>query len=514
MTRTDVLIVGAGPTGLVMALWLTRQGVKVRIIDKSEVNVSTSRALTIHARTLELYRQLGLAEDVVANGHKIEATNVWTGGVHRSHIPIGDIGADLTPYPFIHICPQDRHERLLEERLNSMGLHVERNRELVDFREKEDFVTARIRDSTKHQSDDDSIEPCEAAFIIGCDGAHSAVRQACGIGFDGATYSQLFYVADIEGSGSALNGQAHLSLEGTDFFLLLAYDKDHRARLSGAVDPSAITKEISELTLKDVAPNCGKAVGIQIDKVNWFSVYHVHHRVAEAFRSGRAFLVGDAAHVHSPVGGQGMNTGIGDAINLAWKLTAFLEGKAEMSLLDSYEVERRAFATTLVNTTDGAFNAIASGGYLSYFVRTFFIPYFSPILAKFDYVRQNIFRKVSQILVNYRHSALSASSAGLVQGGDRIPWAPVGDLDNFESLKEISWQVHVYGAAKDELSEWCQLQGIALHIFPWNERYQSVGFGQDTAYLIRPDSYIAVVEPSGLPDRYDQYLKENNIQLA
>jgi 2-polyprenyl-6-methoxyphenol hydroxylase-like FAD-dependent oxidoreductase len=514
MTRTDVLIVGAGPTGLVMALWLTRQGIKVRIIDKSEANASTSRALVLHARTLELYRQLDLAEDVISNGHKIEATNIWTGGVHRTHIPIGDIGADLTPYPFIHVYPQDRHERLLEERLNSMGLHVERNRQLVDFHEQGSLVTARIMDSRKPQCDDDVIETCEASFVIGCDGAHSAVRQTCGIGFDGATYSQLFYVADIEGSGSALNGQAHLSLDNTDFFLLMAYDKGHHARLSGAVNQSALTKDISDLALSDVAPGCDKAVGIQIDKVNWFSVYHVHHRVAEAFRSGRAFLVGDAAHVHSPVGGQGMNTGIGDAINLAWKLTAVIKGRADMSLLDSYETERRAFATTLVNTTDAAFNAIASGGYISYFVRTFFIPYFSPILARFDFVRQKIFRKVSQILLNYRESALSAGTVGLVQGGDRIPWAPVGDLDNFESLREITWQVHVYGAAKEELKEWCQSKGVALQVFPWNEKYQSVGLEQDAAYLIRPDSYVAVADPSGLPERYDQYVKENSIQLA
>lgn len=514
MTRTDVLVVGAGPTGLVMALWLTRQGVNVRIIDKSEVKASTSRAMAIHARTLELYGQLDLADEVVANGHKIAATNVWAGGIHRARIPFGDMGAGLTPYPFIHIYPQDRHERLLEARLNAMGVHVERNRELIESQEQESYITARLRDITKPETDPEGEETCEASFIVGCDGAHSAVRQNCEIGFEGATYSQLFYVADVEGSGSGLNGQAHLSLNGAQFFLLMAYDKDRHARLNGAVDQSSLTKDISDLTLEDVAPDCGKAVGIHIDKVNWFSTYHVHHRIAESFRCGRAFLVGDAAHIHSPVGGQGMNTGIGDAINLSWKLAAVLQGQANMSLLDSYEVERRAFAVLLVNTTDTAFNTIASRGYLSSFIRTLFIPYVAPILARFSLVQQRVFRSVSQIMLNYRDSMLSTGLTGIVQGGDRVPWAPVGDLDNFESLKEITWQVHVYGDLKDELKEWCQSKKVPLHVFPWHEKYQSVGLGKDAAYLIRPDSYVAVAESSGLPDRYNQYLNDNSVRLG
>ncbi|KAE8155322.1 FAD binding domain-containing protein [Aspergillus avenaceus] len=512
MTRTDVFIVGAGPTGLVLALWLTRQGVNVRIFDKSEAMASTSRALGIHARVLELYRQLDLADDVVANGHKLEATNIWCGGAHKTHIPFGNLGVELTPYPFLHIYPQDQHERLLERRLNSMGVYVERNRELIDYQEHESYVTARFRHSANSLTDNDHIETCEATFIAGCDGAHSAVRHATGLGFDGATYSQLFYVADIEGTGSALNGQGHASMNNSDFFLLLGYD-EHRARINGAVEESVLTKDISNLTLEDVAPNISKAVDVQIEKVNWFSTYRVHHRVAESFRKGRAFLVGDAAHIHSPVGGQGMNTGIGDAINLAWKFAAVIQGKADMSILDTYDIERHAFATTLVHTTDSMFNALTSGGYLTSFVRSFFIPYISPILAKFNRFRERVFRGASQIMINYQHSALSAGCAGSIQGGDRVPWAPVGKVDNFDSLKDITWQVQVYGDVKDEMKEWCRSKGIPLHIFPWDEKYHSVGFGKDAGYLIRPDSYIAVAEASGLPAAYEKYLDDNCIQL-
>ncbi|KAF7181168.1 hypothetical protein CNMCM7691_000297 [Aspergillus felis] len=514
--RTEVLIIGAGPTGLVLALWLTRQNVKVRIIDRKEAQPSTSRALAIHARTLELYRQLGLADDVVANGHKIEATNIWAEGSHRAHVPIGNIGKGLTPYPFIHIYAQDFHEKLLEDRLNAMGVTVQRNWELVDFEENEECILAQLKHTTEqpNSTKDEKTEFCEASYIVGCDGAHSAVRRACNIAFEGATYPQLFFVTDIEGSGPTLNGEAHLSLNGSEFMLSLAYDQDRKARFAGAVDESRVTKELSELTLDDVASATIKNLGLQIDKVNWFTTYRVHHRVAATFRRGRAFLAGDAAHIHSPVGGQGMNTGIGDAINLAWKIAAVVHGKADSSLLDSYDPERHAFASTLVNTTDQAFTNLVAKGYVSNFIRNWVVPTVMPILTRFDLFRQRMFRGVSQIMLNYRDSALSAGTAGYVQGGDRVPWAPVGDVDNFDSLKEITWQIHVYGDSKQEMEDWCRDKRVPLHVFPWDEKYQAAGFARDAAYLIRPDTYVAVAEPSGRPERFEQYLEENGIRLV
>ncbi|PGH26631.1 hypothetical protein AJ80_01760 [Polytolypa hystricis UAMH7299] len=513
---TDVLIVGAGPTGLVLALWLTRQGVKVRIVDKDDAKASTSRALVIHSRTLELYRQLDLAEKVVANGHKIEATNIWSEGSHRGHVPLGDVGSGLTPYPFLHIYPQDRHEPLLEKRLNELGVQVERHKELVDFTEHDSSIMARFRDTTKPSSPDQDteLETYEATFIAGCDGSHSVVRRSCGIEFEGETHKQSFFVADIEGSGPVLNGEAHVTFNQSDILLTLAYDKGRRGRLNGVIDQKNFTKDISELTLDDISQDTIKKMKLQIDKVNWFTAYHVHHRLSQSFRKGRAFLVGDAGHIHSPVGGQGMNTGIGDAINLAWKLATVVQGRADPSLLDTYESERRAFATSLVHTTDKAFNFLATEGFFASFLRTWLIPMIMPFLTKFRFVRHNMFSRISQILINYRHSTLSAGSTGLVQGGDRMPWAPVGEVDNFDSLKAITWQVHVYGAAKDELTQWCQSMKIPLHAFPWHDEYQRVGLATNAAYLIRPDTYIAVAEASGLPERFDQYLKDNNLRLT
>ena len=161
---------------------------------------------------------------------------------------------------------------------------------------------------------------------------------------------------------------------------------------------------------------------IDIGRVNWFSTYRVHHRVADRFRMRRAFLVGDAAHIHSPVGGQGMNTGIGDAVNLAWKLAAVLHGRADASLLDSYEPERSAFARRLVATTDQAFTGVTSDGPIAQLVRLRIVPILFPLITKFSSIRRSMFRIVSQTAVNYRGSPLSEGQAGAVHGGDRLPW--------------------------------------------------------------------------------------------
>ncbi|KAK2745465.1 hypothetical protein FQN55_006159 [Onygenales sp. PD_40] len=537
--ETDTLIVGAGPTGLVLALWLTRQGIKVRIIDKHPATASTSRALVIQARTLEIYRQLDLADEVVANGHKVEATNIWVGGSHKGHVPFGNAGAGLTPYPFMHIYPQDQHEQLLERRLNALGVHVERFKELVDFTEHDEFISARLRDTTRRREqdteddnndNDGETETCEASFIIGCDGAHSAVRHSCGIPFEGETYSQAFFVADVEGSGPVFNGEAHVTFNANDFFLMLAYDRGHRGRLNGAINTTTLpaNKDLSDLTFADVADAMLQAnPAVKIDKVNWFTTYRVHHRLAQSFRKGhRAFLAGDAGHIHSPVGGQGMNTGIGDAVNLAWKLAAVIQGRAALSLLDSYEAERHGFAKVLLATTDTAFNFIVSDSYLAYFLRTWLVPMLAPYVTRLARVRRMMFARMSQTLVNYRDSALAAaagskskskSKSTLVAGGDRLPWAPVGDVDSYECLKEITWQVHVYGAAKEELTRWCEdVAKIPLHVFAWDERYGEVGLGRDVVYLIRPDTYVAVAdgEGEGVTGRFEGYLKDNGIRLG
>ena len=239
--------------------------------------------------------------------------------------------------------------------------------------------------------------------------------------------------------------------------------------------------------------------------MNWFSTYHVHHRVADHFRKGRAFLLGDAAHIHSPVGGQGMNTGIGDAINLAWKLAAVLAGRALDRLLDSYEPERIEFARKLVATTDRAFTFVTAEGRIADVLRTRIAPLLLSRIVGFEFAREFLFRTVSQITLNYRNGPLSQGNTGAVHGGDRLPWASAKGAGNFESLGAMIWQVHVYGTASIELVTWCQNHNIPLHQFDWRDDYQAAGLTRDAFYLLRPDSYVALTDLSNDPNVIDQY---------
>src|SRR3954452_1285557 len=446
MRHDDVLIIGAGPTGLVLALWLTKLGVNVRIVDKTSEPGTTSRALAVQARTLELYRQLGLTEEVIAQGHKVPAVNLWVRGRRTARIPFENVGSNLTAYPFLHIFPQDQHERLLIARLQALGVTVERRTELIRFAENPDGVTAYLRgpDGAEHR--------CEARYIAGCDGARSVVRDTIATGFPGGTYRQLFYVADVQAAGPAINGELHIDLDEADFLGVFPLAGQGRARLIGTVRDER-AEHPDTLAFHDVSTWAIEKLKVKVGTVNWFSTYHVHHRVTLHFRKGRALLLGDAAHIHSPAGGQGMNTGIGDAINLAWKLAAVLKQQAPEELLDSYEAERIAFARKLVKTTDQIFSVATAEGRIADLIRTRLAPLVIPTVTKVGAAREWLFRTVSQLMINYRDSELSTGRAGEVHGGDRLPW--VKSADNYEPLSEPEWQVHVYGKASPDSTSWC-----------------------------------------------------------
>jgi hypothetical protein len=225
-------------------------------------------------------------------------------------------------------------------------------------------------------------------------------------------------------------------------------------------------------------------------------------------------LLGDAAHIHSPAGGQGMNTGIGDAINLAWKLAAVLAGRAPDSLLDTYETERIGFARRLVATTDRVFSLVTAEGRIADIVRTRIVPVIFPRVVAFEAARDYIFRTVSQITLNYRGSALSVGTAGHVQGGDRLPWLRKKGADNFVSLSKMIWQIHVYGAAKPELARWCTDHHVDLQVFDWTPQDEVAGLARDALYLLRPDTYVALAEPSGMPDAVDRYFAGRGLRFT
>jgi 2-polyprenyl-6-methoxyphenol hydroxylase-like FAD-dependent oxidoreductase len=497
---TDVLIAGAGPTGLALAIWLTRLGARVQIIARTEGPGTATRALAVQARTLELYQALGLAAPVVARGRPVSAMNLWAGGHRRARIAIGASGASLTPYPYIEVFPQEWHEQLLITRLQALGVNVQWSCELTGFTDEGTHVTAHLRDSAGRET------TCQTAYLAGCDGAHSCVRAVLGLGFSGGTYPQTFYVADIEGHGPPLDGEGHVSAARGDFVLIMPLPGgSNRARLVGVVDGTE--GEADEVSAATLSHRALQSMQLVVDKVDWFSSYHIHHRVASSFRRGRVFLAGDAGHIHSPVGGQGMNTGIGDAINLAWKLAAVLGGKAPEGLLDSYEEERLRFARLLVKSTDRLFTLGTARGLGAGLARST-MPLVMPLVARHCPAR--VFRLVSQLSIEYRRGSLSAGRAGRVHGGDRLPW--VAPSDNYAALSSLTWQVHVYGTAGDELVARLSARNIPLHVYPWGAEAAAAGLERDALYLVRPDGYVALADSAASGATLERYLAARGIE--
>ena len=504
----DVLVVGAGPTGLFLALLLAKLGIRVRIVDAESQPGTTSRALAVQARTLEFYRQVGLVDGVLARALVLREVNFWRRGGEVAHVDLMNVGRGQSPFPFGVIFPQDEHERLLIAHLEAAGVRVERPIRIRTI-ERGETCIARGENSRS--------EPFEvrARFVAGCDGARSIVRQAIGATFAGGTYDHLFYVADIEARGRPMNKELHVFIDDAGFLAVFPLVDKGRARLIGTIESDAADTKKS-FAWQDVDRAPVDAAGLEVTRVNWFSTYRVHHRVADRFRAGNVFLLGDAGHIHSPVGGQGMNTGLGDAMNLAWKLAAAVGERAKSDVLDTYEPERIAFARRLVATTDRVFKAATSESKLADFVRLEILPLIVPSIAGTHIGQRFLFAAVSQTGIEYRDSAWSEGHAGSVHGGDRLPWvgpANEGGADNFSPLASLDWQAHVYGTAPSGLADVCGAHGIPLHTFAFDARAESASLARDAVYLVRPDGYVGGAF-SGMTSlaAVERYLEEHGIR--
>ena len=514
----EVLIAGAGPTGLVLALWLARLGINIRIVDKNPYPAAHSRALAVQARTLEFYQQLGFAHELVEAGHRVSSINLWVSGRQVAHAPFADIGRGLSPFSAPLIYPQDEHEPLLIRHLTELGIHVDRPTELLSFTQPssgDQPILARLRLA------DGTEQTCRCSFLAGCDGARSIVRQSLNIGFPGGEYTHLFYVADVDASGPVANGELHVALDDTDFLAIFPLNDSGRIRLVGTIRDEQAEQASDQLHWDDVSKRVLNWIHVDIHSVNWFSTYRVHHRVAQSFRHGRVFLLGDAAHIHSPVGGQGMNTGIGDAVNLSWKLANVLRNRAPAALLDTYESERIAFAHRLVASTDQAFTAVTSDSDLAVLIRLHVVPHLIPTLLSSESARRFLFRTVSQIGINYRSSELSEGRTGKLHAGDRLPWLQFPDNpkspapDNFGPLSSLNWQVHVYSTwTCPDIGRLCMQRKLAFHVFPWQPGLAASGIAENAVYLIRPDGYIAFADPTAKARNLAAYLDTQGLTFA
>ena len=421
---------------------------------------------------------------------------IRSNGKAVARIKLGEIGRGLSPYPFVLSYPQDDHERLLVEQLHALGGEVEWNTELTTLSQSPDAVQTVISAPAGDIQDDFS-------YVCGCDGGRSTVRHQLGIDFSGGTYEQRFFVADVAAHGDAANGEVNLCFGPNVFCAVFPVRSTGHCRVIGILP--AETSDKNDLTYDDMRPIIARLSRLSVDSVQWFSTYQVHHRVAERFARGRVFLAGDAAHVHSPAGGQGMNTGVGDAVNLAWKLAAVLAQGIDPELLDTYEAERIRFARLLVGSTDLAFTSIVTG-WRGRMMRTIVFPLLAPVATRFKAFRRLVFRTLSQTRIEYRHSPLSVGRCAGVLPGDRLPW--VADLDNFAPLQSCAWQAHVYGDIDPALAQLLQVMSTPIHRFPWTPAAQHAQLQRDAVYMVRPDGYIGCVQSAGGEDVLTPYLEQ------
>lgn len=423
-TSCDVLVVGAGPTGLALAAQLRAWGAGFRVIDREPDQVHESRALAIQPRTLELLDTLGVADALIDRGNPAVRLHLHARG-RVVRVPLFDLGMDDTAYPFLLFVSQAETEAVLNDHLARQGVAVERGVALADLELRSDHVTCSLRHA------DGRVERVEAGYVVGCDGAHSTVRGRAEIPFAGASYDETFLLADLDAEGLD-PGAVHLYLAtgGMLFFFPLVHPAGWR--VSGWVPAGrGIVPGDDPPTRAELASLAGAYTGqgVRLGDPVWATWFRLQHRQAVAYRSGRVLLAGDAAHVHSPAGAQGMNTGIQDAWNLGWKLALVGRGIADPGLLDTYQDERRPVGSAVLRITDRATGIATSRAVVPGLARVWLGPLVARAAGHVRRGRTRAFRTLGQLAIRYRDSpAVADGSPRLRHGprpGDRLPDAPV-----------------------------------------------------------------------------------------
>jgi 2-polyprenyl-6-methoxyphenol hydroxylase-like FAD-dependent oxidoreductase len=405
---TPVLVVGGGPTGLTVANELARHGAAVRIIDRDPDPHVTSRALVVMPRSLEIFDDLGVIDPAIAAGNEVKGLTITFKGRKVEMDIVGLLTGqhNHTGYPSLRTLSQHDTERILTESLARHGVQIERGKALTDLSQDDDAVTVSLRGG------DGSIETVRCRWVIGCDGAHSAVRKAIGIPFTGSTYREEFIMADAELAWDLPHGALYAFPSPEGIFAAFSMPGENRYRIFGNVTPGpeGPSAEYSEPTHEEFEAMIAERVPFpaEVVKEHWVTRYRVHSRSVPRYRDARVFLVGDAAHVHSPAGAQGMNTGIQDAYNLAWKLALVERGIADVSLLDSYDAERHPVGVQLLKTTDRLFSVIAGHNALSRIARGRIGPVVAGLVLTRTAVRRWFVGTLAQLRIRYPRSPLNA----------------------------------------------------------------------------------------------------------
>ena len=482
--ETDVLIVGAGPTGLMAAICLTRLGIRSVVIDPKSGPTRESRAIVLHARTMEILDQLGIVDRFLA-----EATiaSYFRPGVRSRMfrpIDLARLAVGASPYPHLYVLEQSRTESILGEALAAGGLEISWGYRLESLDDTGSGIRATARSDT-------GALTISARYCVGADGSSSAVRSLIGVAFDGATNAHTFYVLDAVGVRGLALDSINVRLASRNFLLTFPMAAPDHERLLGSLPVSPDT----ELLESTVQAMLARDFSVRYESSNWFATYRVHHRVAGNFRVGRVFLAGDAAHVHSPVGAQGMNTGLQDAHNLACTIADVIDGRAGEASLDRYEAERRPVALRLVSTTDRLFAFVTSAGVVARTARRvgarLILPIVTGIVPRVGRARR-IFEYLAQIRIHYWMDSTAKDRSRGKRGrtvGRRLPY----NGDNFDDLRLMRWQLHAYGTAlTDQICEASEALDLPVSTFPAVHNDRLVA---ERLYLVRPDGFVAAEAP-------------------
>ena len=537
---SPILIVGAGTTGLVMACELARHGAPVRIIDQQSGINPHCRACSIHARTLEIFHDFGIVDEILAQAHKVLGMSQYANGERFMHSSSDEIDS---PYPYNVNLEQCKTEASLERLLRTYDIHVDRETELVAISGRPDAVSATIRHGNK------SEEVVETPWLIGCDGAHSRVRHLNNIHFPGKEDLHQYCLADVLIEGALAHDEIHAFM--TDRGLLFFFPLPNRRWLIAADLPAqhdAVKEQPSLEDVQAIASDRGPA-GVRISEPRWLGYFRINYRAARHYRHERIFLAGDAVHIHSPMGGQGMNTGIQDAYNLAWKLALVHRGRAPADLLDSYEKERRPVAEDVLTTTKMMTDRFEAFSRLSPEQRQQM--YINMVVP--PEVAKRMARHLEQLDLNYTKSPICHQHEGSHFGktrftagprpGEEAPDAKPLLHDNrpttlFELLRGPKHTLLLFAGADHEAKSWHRLAELAqsvesglddliniyfvaidagsvpsnpkihgrLIIDPERSLHYRYGAETECMYLIRPDGYVGYRSEPATASAFHDYL--------
>lgn len=491
MADPQVLIVGAGPTGMTAAIELKRMGMDVRVVDRSDHMARYSQALVVQARTLEQFQRYGIADQVVAHGRKLKAAKFYSEGRLIVDFKLNHMDGH---FPFALFIPQSETEKLLNAHMESLGVRTERGVELLDLKQDPHLhATLKLRDGR--------AEKIAPRWVIGADGAHSTIREKMGIAFEGGGVGLSFFLGDCEAEGPDLpDDELSIHVRHGDV-LFLARLTERLVRLIAATHEQQ-TVEKRELTIEDLQRAVDRmGVQVKIKGAEWLTPFHVNDRQASHYRMGNVFLAGDASHIHSPVGGQGMNTGIQDAANLAWKLAAVARGASD-TLLDSYEEERGEVGKALLRFTERGLKLATTSNPVVERMRDML----APLLSMLDPVQHRAVGFISETAIEYRSSSIvhDYGGDGHLRAGDRVPDLPLNHGREVSLLAGWTMPRHrVLGLNLDQddiqtmRADLPNADIIPLTTADLDHEGRRL-FGDDgKIFVLRPDGYLGFRSPMG-----------------